>query len=294
MLISRKFSGGINGLSVFKNSNISFSSTEDNFGGIRPNSFLKFDNSDVLYTIVSCKKILFSKEFESIGNRKIKLNSDIGFKMQKEDSIRLTYDEYELDYVFNIKNGGRDYTEEDVLFIKGGELSINLIDGIGTPTELSISKLNRDGGIIENVEIKNRGRYYKPPEGDIESYGAKIGENAQFTLKYRKTEDQQFQEKVIKEIEVKNNETFLTLDYSLNPGIKTGKISFEKFEITLSQPYVFDSQNNLKYKIFSDFTPYLSLPLTIKNDSNFDLIFNNAMQKIDIKIKELEDKINKN
>jgi hypothetical protein len=291
MLIARKFSGGPNGLSVFKNSNIAFSSTEDNFGGVRPNSFLKFDNSDILYSIISTKRILFSKEFESLGNRRIKLNSDLGLKIQNEDGIRLVCDEYELDYVFEVKNGGNYYAENDVISIKGGELSINLMDGIGTPASLIVNKTDRDGGIIKSVEIKNRGKYYVSPDNEPENYGSKSGTGAKFKLKFRKTETQEFQEKVIKNIEVKDNETILTLDYSLNPGIKSGQISFEKWEVILSQPFLNDSTTNLKYKVFSEFTPNYSFPLTIKNNPDIDLIFNEAMNKIDAKIKELDDKL---
>jgi hypothetical protein len=291
MLISRKFSGGPNGLSVFKNSNVVYSSTEDNFGGVRLNSYLKFENSDILYNLVSSKKNLFVKDFESLGNRKIKLNSNLGLKIQNEDIIKLTYDEYELDYVFNIQNGGRFYSENDTLFVKGGELSINLMDGIGYPAELLVSKVDNDGGIIKNVEIKNRGRYYKFPENDSETYGSKLGSDAKFKLKYRKTESQEFQEKTIKNVEVKDDQTILTLDYSLNPGIKTGQISFQKWEIVLSQPYLDDSRTNLKYRVFSEYTPNYSLPLTIKNDSSFDLIYNQGINKIDLLIKGLEDRI---
>jgi len=52
-----------------------------------------------------------------------------------------------------------------------------------------------------------------------------------------------------------------------------------------------DSTTNVKYKIFSEFTPNYSLPLTIKNDSNFDLIFNQSMNKIDFLIKDLQNQI---
>jgi hypothetical protein len=92
-------------------------------------------------------------------------------------------------------------------------------------------------------------------------------------------------------VEVKDNTTILTLDYSLNPGIKTGQISFEKWEVILSQPYLQESRTNLKYTIFSEYTPHYSLPLTIKNDSNFDLIFNQGINKMDSIIKGLEDRI---
>jgi hypothetical protein len=240
---------------------------------------------------MSAKRVLFSKEFESLGNRKIKLNSDLGLKIQNEDGIRLVCDEYELDYIFEITSGGGSYNENESLFVKGGELSINLMEGTGTPTELNVVKIDRDGCIIKEVCIKDRGRYYIAPDSDANTYGSKTGNGAKFKLKYRKTETQEFQEKIVKNVDVEDNETILALDYSLNSGIKTGKMSFEKWEIILSQPYLGDSRTNLKYKIFSEFTPNYSFPLTVKNNPDIDIIFNQAINKVDSKIKELEDKI---
>ena len=290
MLISKKFSGGLNGVSVFNNSNIILSSTEDNLGGIRSNSYLKFNNSDTLFTILSSKKILLAKDFTSLGNRQIKLDSDIGLKIQNDDSIRLIYDEYEVDYVFDIKNGGNGYVAKDVLSLKGGDLSLNSFSEIGSPAEFVITDIDNDGGIIKNVEIKNRGKYCSPPDDEVELIGG-FGHGAKFKVQYRKTESQQAQEKVVKNVVVKDGATILTLDYSISPGIKSGRISFEKWEIILSNPYIGDSQTNLGYKIFSESTPHYSIPLTIKNNSDFDLIYNQAVNRMDSLIKEVNNRI---
>jgi hypothetical protein len=290
MLSSQKIFLSPNGISVYNNSNIAFSSTDDNFDGTRTNSFLKFDNSEILYSVEAVKRVLFSKRFDSIGHRQIKMNSDIGLKIQNDDSIKIIHDEYELDYVFSIENGGYTYNEKDQLTVLGGDLSINILDGLGSPTKFIIEKLDRDNGQIMGLTIKDRGKYFTPPEGEIEVYGGKGG-GLKLKLKYRISESRDVHEKVVKGVSVKDNSTTLTLDYSLPPGIKTGQISFEKWEVTLSPTYQGLSQTNLPYKIFSEFTPNYSIPLTIKNNSDFDLIFNRGLNHIDCLIKRLEDRI---
>jgi len=292
MLTATKIFASSNGILVNKNSNIAFSSTEDNLGGTRTNSFLKFDNSDALFSIESVKRVLFSKDFEHLGNRQIRMNSDIGLKIQTNDSIKILHDEYELDYVFSINNGGQFYTEDNELTVKGGDLSVNTLDGIGSPTRLSVNKLDRDGGIIKGLSILDRGRYFTSPIGEVETYGGS-GDGAKLKLQYRTSESRETNEKVVKNVEVKDNTTILTLDYSLPPGIKTGQMSFEKWEIIFSQAYQGLSQSNLQFKIFSEFTPNYSLPLTIKNNSDFDIIYNKSLNQIDLLMKRLEERIAK-
>lgn len=289
MLVVNKTHG--HSISVQSKSNKILSSTQDGFGGIKPGSYVKIGNSDLLYSILSSKNIFYSKNFEVIDGRKIKINNNTEIYLQKDDLIKIIYDEYKLSNVLKIVNPGRFYKEGDVLNICGGILSVDIQSGSGQVSQLIVDEIN-ESGQIKRLSLKTPGKYIEFPKGQIEVYGG-LGTNCVLELNYTLVEERNILEKVIKNIEFKDNETYLTLDYSLPLGLKKGGLSLEKWEITLSENYQFNTQLNVSYQIFKDFTPHLELPLLVKNSASTDLIVNKALHKLDAKIKELEDKISK-
>ena len=273
-------------VSILKNTNKILSSSQDNLAGIKPGSYIKLGGTDILYQISETKQIIIFKDFELIDNRTIKINSNTNVDFQKEDIIEIMYDEYELNSVISIVKPGRFYQNEEIITIKDGEPSVNVMDGIPYPTKLKIDEVDDNGGIVR-LELNQNGKYIVPPHNNCNVI-SKYGTDALLKLKYKIIDNHETLSKVIKNISFNNNETILELNYSLPSGIKNGKISCKKYEIYLTNLYLGDTLFNVNYEIFKDFTPYLKLPLMLKNSSCPEILFNDALIKIDKEIQELK------
>ena len=287
MLITNKINGFT--VSVSKDSNKIISSSEDSFAGIKPGSYIKIGNVDLLYSVLNSRKFSYIKEFELLDSKTIQINCDTKISLQREDVIKIIYDEYKLGTILNIINPGQYYKLDDILTVKNGELSIDISSGIGYPTKLKVEEVGEFGGVMKLISDSD-GKYIVPPQGKIEVFGDS-GENLLLELDYKLIENRNIQERVIKNVEFKDNKTIIILDYSLPIGIKKGTLSTEKWEITLMTEYQGNSSLNVPYKVFNDFSPNYSFPLTVKNNPDMHTIFNKAILDIDKKIKELEDKI---
>lgn len=287
MLIVNKFNSF--SASILKNTNRLVCSSQYNLGGIGQGSYLKIGDDEILYQVLESKKFYYTKNFEVINNRTLKIKSNTDVNLQREDSIKVIFDEYELGIVLSIINPGGYYKEGEILTVKGGELSVDISSGIGSPTKLKVEELG-DFSSVTKLTLESKGRYTVPPQGKIETYGGS-GENLVLELEYRPIDNKNIQERVIKKVDFIDGETILTLDYSLPLGIKGGNLATEKWEIFLYSNYLSESTFNVNCTNFRDFTPHLKLPLISKNSLTFDLLVNKSLFTMDTKIKKLEEEI---
>lgn len=279
-------------VSILNKTNRIVSSSQENFAGIRPGSYIKLGNNEILYQISEINRFFYNKKFETIDNRTIKINDNIGINLQKEDVLEVIYDEYELNSVINIENPGRFYIKDEIITIKGGEPSINIYDGIPYPTKLKIEEIDENGS-IKLLGPSQNGKYIIPPKGKTEVV-SQHGNGAILELNYKIIDTSALVSRVIKDIKIdeSKNETIINLDYSLPLGIKNGKISIKKYEILLSSIYLGQTIYNANFSIFKDFTPNYNFLLLLKNSANIADVFNKNMLDIDRKFKELEDRVN--
>jgi len=91
---------------------------------------------------------------------------------------------------------------------------------------------------------------------------------------------------------------FLFWDDREQIGLKTGKLSTEKYYLILDRNYAGKTQRNVEYQVFKDFTPYCRFPLMSSFTLSPHIIYNkdihlidNKFFNIDNKISELEQKI---
>jgi hypothetical protein len=278
-------------ISILGNSNKILSSTKENLSGLVPGTLIKIGDSDILYPIQSTKNIYYLKNFEVLDGRKIIINEDTEINIQIEDDIKIFYEEYELDYLFDIENKGIYYKVGDVINVKGGELSIDIKDGMGEPTKFIVEEIG-EAGSIEKLSLKDKGRYISFPDGKAETWGG-AGQNCILNLKYKIVNNRSVEEKIVKNIEFKEGKTILTLDYSLPLNLQKGSLSLEKSEVLLAVDYNGKTARNCSFKIIKDFSQHYSLPLTVKGNLDFHLVYNNLVHRIDKELKFLNDKIDK-
>lgn len=276
--------------SILKDSNRLVCCSQHNPGAVPSGAYLKITNeSNLLYSVINSKKFFYLKDFEVVNGRFLKIKDNTGVNLQKEDLIKIIYNEYKFSFLLNIINKGKFYQEGEILVVKGGELSIDISNGIGYPTKFKVEQLDAFGG-IDRLSCESEGKYIVPPSGKIEVF-SENGTDLLLELEYKQIENRNIQERVIKDMEFKNNETFITLDYSLPKGIKNGNLSVEKIEIFLMEMYHENTLYNQLCFIFRDFTPNLQLPLISKNSTTFDMLVNRAFFILDNKCLKLENEI---
>ncbi len=277
-------------VSAQNGSNRVISSSEEKFNGFREGSLIKIKDDSNLYTVLNKENSFLIKDFKVLENRTIFINEDIGVNLQRGDILKITYKEYELLMVLSILNNGKDYNIGDDLFINDGDAIIDILTGNKHLTILTVLEVNEKGG-IKKLGVKSKGKYLIPPKNKTNL----INENgiceAIVETKYIEIDNATIIERVVSNINIKDNKSYIMLDYSLTPNLKEGKFSVEKCLLTLSCNYSGETGTNLEYKIYYNFTPNLNIPLMVQNSQSSWIIFNKAMQILDSRLREIEEKI---
>lgn len=276
-------------ISIDNNSNRVIGSSEEKFVGISKGNLIKIGDFDYLYTIVDKEKFSYIKNFTVVDSRTILIDEDINISLQQGDIISISYKEYELLMIYDIIDKGLNYNEGDELKVIGGITNFDISSGSINPTILKVNKVSNDGGVSE-ISIIEKGKYLQIPTNPV-NINSSNGINAQFELKYKECDNRTTLDRTINSINIKDNKTFIYLNYSIPQNIKQGKLYVEKNYLIIDSPYMGTKEKNIRYEIFRNFTPYHKLPLMIKNSLSPDVIYNKAMLQIDLELKKIKDKI---
>lgn len=290
MLISNNHTKSEFLISIESNTNKIVSSSEDSFAGITKGSYVKIGNSDILYPINKTNKFLFLKDFKVINSKEFLIKGNSGINLQINDSLDLIFDEYEMSALVNIINGGQFYSIGESLYVAGGETSVDMSSGFTSPTKFKVEEIGLNGDITK-LSLENNGKYILPPTNQCFLISEKQGVDAKLDLIYNIVSDKRIIKRVIKEIDHRDNNTYIKLDYSLPLGAKSGKLSVEKWEIELSNIFLDKTQFCVPYRIIKDFTSYCNFPLMVKNTLTPDLIYNKSINMIDNEINSLKEQI---
>lgn len=277
-------------VSVQNNSNKIISSSEEKFVGISNGNLIKIGNEDILYSIIGREKYFYIRNFSIVDPKNIVIDDNINNNLQNGDNIRITFKEYELIMINELINEGKNYSlNEDVLVI-GGKLNINISDGSSEPSILTITETGENGN-IKQLGIKKKGKYISIPPNPCK-VAAENGKDAELNVNYSECGNRTVLERIIDSITIKDNKTYIHLNYSLPINLEQGKLSVEKVSLTLDKPYYGDTESNVNYQIYKNFTPNITLPLMAKNTLSPESIFNNAVHKIDAEINKIKKHLN--
>jgi hypothetical protein len=277
----------IGAASIIKGTNKAFSSTQSEWKGVREGSFFKFVGDNDTYVISQVDPLFYLTEFEKIGENEIKTKGDAGINVNVNDTISISFKEYELYTVFTIKNGGTGYNVGDVLTVDVKPMK-DIRSNQFRHLQLMVGSVDGDGRVL-SVSISNVGRYYSwSPENKI--VGGK-GSGAEINLVFKECEDRTIIERDVERIRFDGENTFYVLNYPLPGDLKKGKVGANKYVATLSTNYIKETKINKRYEITKDFTPILGLPMMSKGSLNPDAVYNAAIIILEKKIQELENSI---
>jgi hypothetical protein len=277
-------------ISIENNTNKAVSSSEDKFTGVNNGSLIKIDGDPILHMVQKRDSFFYLKDFKTDGGKIVSVDGDVGVFLQKGDSVRLVYKEYEAKLVINIIEKGRGYLINDKPFSKGGILAMDIASGMVQRTCFKIKKLTPEGGIDE-IEILEPGKYILPPDEKCE-LNSVYGSGAILQVKYLEISAHSSLSRTIDNLYFSDDKTFIVFDYSLPPNLNSGQISVEKNALYLTENYLGETKRNLKYEIFRDFTPNFKIPLMLKNSLSPEIVYNKSCSIIDRELQLIKNDIN--
>lgn len=275
--------------SIKKNTKKLLSATFSDWSAVREGSFVKFDGDSNFHIVSHTEQKTYLKDFVTVALNIVKVNEDCGVNINEGDSLKISYKEQELSTIYKIVSSGRGYKIGDHLTLNGGVPSLNIIDHTLNTTTFSVVRVGDNGEIVE-LNIISRGKYIEPPNTITDLKGGSGG-NASIEAGFKLTDHRSFIERDVSKVEFKEAGTFVYLVYGLPDGIKEGKLSIEKWEITFNSDYVGENKSNHNFQLVRDFTPNYKIPLIAKNSQNPESSVNHGFAVLDKKIAELEEKI---
>ena len=269
--------------SILKGSNRLIASSQANWAGLPKNCYIIFDDEEDFYKVVSKESVFLIKDFEKVSENQILIDENVGVKLSLNDRIKLTFKEYELSNI-DIKKAGSGFKAGDILSVKGGVCKKDLVNDLTIPADIKVSKVNKNGA-IKNIKINTKGSYLDRPDSTL------IIDSAEIDLVFSPSDKRVIEDRSISNILYSDDKTILELNHALPPNLINGKLSVEKWELILNSNYSKETKVNGTYRVLTEFTPNLNLPLLRTDLSKNEAILNQALMIIDKEIKELKDKL---
>lgn len=275
-------------VSVIKGTNRVIGSSESSWSKIPAGSYFRVDKDDIFYTVAKTAQIFYIKEFEVVNEKRLKVSKDVAANLIAGDVLTLTYKEQELHMLLEIRSAGLDYKIGDIIYINGGKPSFNLNNNLPETTQFTIEEIDQAGG-IKQLGLLNRGKYLESPQSPSELIGG-AGTQGMVDFTFREYPTRATVNKTVTNIVFEKDYSLVDLDYPLPVGVKAGKLSVEKWEMTLKENYAGETRLNVNYQVARNFTPFIDLPVMSKGQFNNEMIFNAAMKILDQEIQKLKEK----
>lgn len=277
--------------SCLKNTNRVVSSTESNWGPVRKGSFIVLGEDQEFYSVGDVKEIRIIKDFATTNPQTLSISGNNCPVFLKNDTIEVSFKEYEVDDILGIFSAGEGYAQGDILTLSGGVPYFDVGNNVTEPATFSVVLVDERGSITK-IDYLNRGSYLEAPHQTSALKGG-TGKNAGLNLTYKVSDRRRAIDRTVEEVTYHPEQTLIRLNYPLDKDIKRGKINLSKWEILLAANYVGESKLDCTYKVLRDFTPHLGIPLISRNSPSFDQLYNKGAQILDGKIKSIEERLAK-
>lgn len=272
-------------VNVEYNSNTVVSHCDSNWSNIKNNSLISIDNDGIFYTIGKIESLNLIEDF-TLDNNKMVINGNYENIFMIDDTVNISYKEYELLTIKSIVNKGINYKINDVLTLSGGLLSLDIINNKSEITTFRVEEIDINGG-INKLKILNKGIYIKFPEKENILSGGN-GENCKISIEDKLINNRNIIERQVISADIHNGNTYIELNYKLPDNIINGKLSINKYIAKLTSNYIGKDKKNVGYSIIRDYTPEIELPLVIKGTNKMEESYNFSMIRIDKELQEIK------
>lgn len=271
--------------SIEKNSNKIISNSESDWRGVREGTSIRFLSDKVYYTVAKTEPLFYIRDFTFVDPGMIKLAEDSGLNILVRDYVSLSYKEYELNSVSALLTGGFGYKVGERVSFDGGNAAIDITTNSPTFLSLLIKEVGPAGEIIK-FDIENRGKYLVAPAEGVTRVIWGSGKEALISANYRLISDRSIIEREVVEVRKDNGTTYLRLANSI-PNISEGKLSVNKWIMSLTADYAGETKICGEYDIIRDYSPNFSIPLLAPNNPHPELVYNEAVKMVDSEMEEI-------
>lgn len=276
-------------VSVRRNSDNIFASSDENFSFVCQGHSIRIASDKVFYEVLSCEKILQVKEFTADNSSTLRISLDEDNSFMLEDSIVISFKEYELKNIKSINAAGKGYKKGDILTVDSSNCRIETETGLPLNSKIEVKEVD-DKGSIKDIKILNNGCYTIQPQSTHVAIGGS-GNNAILHLDFGIIEQRRTIERVISKVIHRQNNTLIELNVELPENIKSGKVSVQKWKLKISQPYQGYSNPAAKFEIIKDYFPNSNIPMMLPGSGCKEQIFNMAMRRAIQRIADLENQV---
>lgn len=250
---------------------------------------IRFVSQSELFPVLESKKFISIKDFALMEKSVIKIQSNSELEFSAGDRAIITYKKYLITNIFAISQSGKGYKAGDILTVNCDKYELDKTTNELKSAKVFVDKVSESGAIVKATIIYGGELLSKPDDIMLLSGGSGSGATMHFTSAVN---DQRGRiEAQISSINQLSNTCLLKLEYPINSKITEGKISVEKWEIILSKKYLGDTLINKQFQVYRDYTPNYSFNMMLPNSPSAHICYNASMKKVDMIIKQLEDRI---
>lgn len=275
------------GISILNNSNLVYTSSQTDWSKIRQGAFIKLGNNNFFNTISEVNEFFFIKDFTVENPTTISILFDeekYENQILEKDLITISYKDYELDSIFEIKEKGQNYKKNSLLYIEGGKLSSSIMGNSNSEIILVVLEVGPKGE-LEKIGVKSRGKYLIPPSNNA-YIRSEYGSGAIIDCDFRELSTRNKLEREILYIRYETGKVIIGLNYALPLNLKEGKLSINKYSLLLKEIYSGPTIINGNYFLSFDFTTNFNFPLMPPNCPHPEIVYNNFILKLDAILKE--------
>ena len=254
----------------------------------RNGAFVKIGANEIFYRLENAETLNLRKKF-TCDDKELTLKGNLVYKIAPNDTLKITFEEYEGVAVSNIKPNQSKYNLGEKIYAQGGVTSSSSSNLTGEYTELTVTKVS-DSGKIEQLEITSPGKYIKPPSNPVKVMDSD-GEVIEADIDFEETSQLSILDRHVAFVEERENKTIIGLSYPLPPTVDKGEFNISKQVLFLDKAYVGDSIENHKCEMTFDFSPVNGIPLLPPASIDPHSTFNEAVKIIEEKLLALEKRI---
>lgn len=277
--------------SIANGTNRIVSSTSCHWLKIEPGALFKFDKDESFSEVANVNNYKYVKNFIVKNRNTIIVESNVFPDLFTGDTIEITYKEYSLDNIKLITSPGHNYKIGEIVYLDGGIL----VPDNHSVASIKVTGLNDSGGITE-YDIISPGRYLKSPEeSECNTSSSEEGHGAKLAIEFKELEKRGWTDRTISSIKYLPNQSIISLTNLLPEGVKIGKLSAEKWEITTINDYYFRGKDVCaeSYDLSTHMLPNYGLHKLVRGESDPTIVINRNFIKLSEQIKRLEEEISK-
>ena len=252
------------------------------------NALLKIASNETLFKIESSEELNIKRRFTSTKEDEIKIKGNYNYKITPGDSIDLYYEEWRACDV-QLAKGGHNLEVGEILYCQEGIVSNSTQNITGQQCEIKVTKVTKKGEVSQ-IEIHQPGAYTQIPEGKVTAINEK-DIPIEVKLQFEPAESTPLAQREVQSIESTPMQSTIRLSYRLPLGVETGEMMLTKQVIYIDREYNFENCYCKVCTITKDFSPKNHLPLMAPNSPNVHTIYNHAIEMLEQKFSQMENRI---